>query len=381
MGDGQKIRFGLIGGGEGAFIGAVHRRAAELDGEAELVAGCCGSSPERARSAGVRLHGLSPDRAYGTTSELFASEAALPAELRMQFVIVATPNDSHVSIARDALAHGFHVACDKPLAADLASAEALVNSRATNGCKFAVTYNYTGYPMVRQARALVAAGALGKLRRVQCEYLQGWLASDIDAGNKQANWRTDPSRAGASGCFGDIGSHAENLVSFVSGLEIERLCADLSAFVPGRRLDDDGNVLLRFRGGARGVISASQVALGEENALALRLYGERGALEWAQQEPNTLKLRTLDRPLQILRTGGGGLAPVTLASTRFPAGHPEGFLEAFANVYRGFIGDIRGRADMLYPGLTDGLRGMKFLDRVVASSRAGGVWMDMEQAA
>ena len=378
MGEMQKLKFGLIGGGEGAFIGAVHRLAAELDGEAELVAGCCGSTPERAHTAGMRLYGLPPERAYGTVVQMLAGEQELPASERMQFVIVATPNHTHVDIAEAALWHGFPVVCDKPLATDLDSAKRLASVVGTTGLPLAVTYNYTGYPMVREARALVTSGVLGRIRRVHCEYFQGWLATKAEAENKQANWRTDPAQAGGSGCFGDIGSHAENLVHFVTGLPIKSLCADLSAFVPGRRLDDDGNVLLRFEGGARGVICASQIAVGEENALSIRVYGERGGLEWRQQEPNSLVLRMMDKPMQILRAGVGNLAPITSRSTRLPAGHPEGFLEAFANIYRGFMADLRGEGNAEYPHIEDGVRGMLFLDRVVASSRYGGQWLDME---
>ncbi|MBM4202958.1 MAG: Gfo/Idh/MocA family oxidoreductase [Gammaproteobacteria bacterium] len=374
MGESQKLRFGLIGGGEGAFIGAVHRIAAELDGEAELVATCAGSDPERARAFGVSRYGVDPTRSYGSTAELFKQEAQLPESQRLHYVIIATPNHTHVGLAADALDAGFHVACDKPLGSDLRSAEALWRLHRSLGKKFLVTYNYTGYPMLREARARVAAGELGALRRIQCEYLQGWLAGAIDGDNKQANWRTDPSRAGAAGCFGDIGSHAENLVRFVSGLAIDRVCADLSTFVPGRRLDDDGNVLLRFSGGAKGVIGASQVAFGEENALSLRIYGERGSFTWTQQEPNSLILRLDGQPMQTLRTGSSGLSVSTLAATRLPPGHPEGFLEAFANLYRNFHADIRGESGALYPQLEDGLRGMRFLDCVVKSSAKGGIW-------
>jgi predicted dehydrogenase len=374
MGDSQKLRFGLIGGGEGAFIGGVHRIAAELDGEAELVATCAGSDPARARAFGVSRYGVEAARSYGSAAELFRRESELPESLRLHYVIIATPNNTHVALAADALDAGFHVACDKPLSADLRSAQGLWRQHRRSGKKFLVTYNYTGYPMVREARARVAAGELGALRRIQCEYLQGWLAGAIDGENKQANWRTDPARAGAAGCFGDIGSHAENLVRFVSGLAIDRVSADLSTFVPGRRLDDDGNVLLRFSGGAKGVLSASQVAVGEENALSLRIYGERGSLCWAQQEPNSLLLRLHGQPMQTLRTGIGGMAMSSVAATRLPPGHPEGFLEAFANLYRNFHADIRGESGALYPRLEDGVRGMRFLDCVVRSSREGGLW-------
>jgi len=309
---------------------------------------------------------------------MLAGERARATAERMQFVIVATPNHTHVIIAEAALKHGFPVVCDKPVATDLESARRLAAVVRATGLPLAVTYNYTGYPMVREARALIAGGVLGRVRRVQCEYMQGWLATPAEVDNKQANWRTDPAQAGGSGCFGDIGSHAENLVHFVTGMPIKSLCADLSTFVPGRRLDDDGNVLLRFEGGARGVICASQIAVGEENALSIRVYGERGGLEWRQQEPNSLILRLIDKPIQILRAGGGSLAPITIRSTRLPGGHPEGFLEAFANIYRGFMADVRGEGNFEYPRIEDGVRGMLFLDRVVASSRYGGQWLDME---
>jgi predicted dehydrogenase len=382
MGATQTFRFGLIGGGEGAFIGAVHRLAAELDGEAELVATCAGSRPERARAFGTQRYGVDPDRSYGSTREMFDAEAARPESDRMHYVIIATPNHSHVALAADALDAGFHVACDKPLATDVHSAEALARLFSASGLRFMVTYNYTGYPMVREARALIASGTLGAIRRVQCEYFQGWLSRAIDGDNKQASWRTDPSKAGATGCFGDIGSHAENLVAFVTGLAIDRLCADLSTFVPGRRLDDDGNVLVRFRNGARGVISASQVAFGEENALSIRVYGERGSIAWTQQEPNSLAVHIDGSPLQVMRTGTPGVSAQAVTATRFPAGHPEGFLEAFANLYRGFHADLRGETPSGlapdYPGLDDGLRGVRFLDRVVVSSTRGGAWISME---
>ncbi|MEZ5559819.1 MAG: Gfo/Idh/MocA family oxidoreductase [Pseudomonadales bacterium] len=390
MDDFRRVRMGMVGGGEGAFIGPVHRAAAELDGAVELVCGAFSSDPERSRRSGRTLYRLPPERCYDSWQALLATEAKLPAAERMQFLTVATPNHLHAEIARAAMAAGFHVLCDKPLATDLAEAESLqaeAGRRAALGhpVLVGVTYNYTGYPMVREARELIASGALGSIRRVQCEYLQGWLAHPLP-GNKQADWRTDPGRAGAAGCFGDIGSHCENLVSFTTGLEIESLCADLSTFVPGRRLDDDGSVLLRFRGGARGTIQASQVALGEENSLSLRVYGDCGALAWSQQEPNSLLVRYADRPYEVRRTGGAGLGGAGVQAARLPAGHPEGFLEAFANVYRGFgravaaceAGAAEAAAAAVdYPTLADGVRGMRFIDAVVRSSTAGGRWVSL----
>lgn len=374
-----RVRMGMIGGGEGAFIGPVHRMAAELDGRISLVCGAFSSDPVRSRRSGVGRYGLPAERCYGDWPEMLAAEAALPDDGRMQFVTIVTPNHLHFPAARDALLAGFDVVCDKPLCLDLDQAETLAAMAAAQDRRVAVTFNYTGYPMVRQARALVAAGTLGPVRRVVCEYLQGWLAAD-QPDNKQAHWRTDPARAGAAGCFGDIGSHCENLVSYVTGLDIAQVCADLSTFVPGRRLDDDGNVLLRFAGGARGVILASQVAAGEENGLVLRVYGERGGLCWRQQSPNSLAVLPADAPPLTYRTGGAGLAPAAQAATRLPAGHPEGYLEAFAVIYRAFADSLTGAAPASapdYPTLADGVRGMRFLSAVVASSARGGVWTDL----
>ena len=373
----QKLRFALIGGGEGSFIGAVHRLAAELDSEAELVAGCFGSDPERSIRSGQFLYGLPASRCYGDVQALLEGEMVLPEAERIQFVIIATPNHTHFPIARATLEAGFHVVCDKPMVLTVKESRALQESLASSDCLFAVTYNYTGYPMVSEARRLVRSGALGTIRRVQCEYLQGWLATDEEeSGNKQAEWRTDPARSGAAGCFGDIGSHAENLVHFVTGLKIEALCAELSTFVAGRRLDDDGNVLLRFAGGARGVISASQIAIGEENALSIRVYGTKGSIAWSQESPNSLTVRWQDRPLEVRRSGG---PDVPDGQTRLPAGHPEGYLEAFANVYRAFYARMNGAAESEYPDFSDGLRGVRFIERVVESSAQGGTWLSFQE--
>jgi predicted dehydrogenase len=281
-------------------------------------------------------------------------------------------------MASAALKSGYHVVCDKPVTHDLSQALSLQSEVSQAGLEFALTHNYTGYPMVREARELVRGGTLGQLRRVDCSYLQGWLAQP-QKHSKQAEWRTDPARAGAAGCFGDIGSHAENLVSFVTGLEIESLCADLSTFVDGRRLDDDGNVLLRFHGGARGIISASQIAAGKENDLSLKVFGERGGLEWAQADPNTLTVRWADKPIEVRRTAGPGVSAVSASAARVPAGHPEGYLEAFAEIYRNFYGALRGSGRADFPRIADGVRGLRFIDRVVASSAAGGVWRELEE--
>jgi len=379
MADNGKLRFGLVGGGEGAFIGQVHRMAAELDGQAQLVCGAFASDPQRALRSGQQIYHLPPQRCYATYSEMFSAELALAPEQRMQFVIIAVPNHLHYPVAEAALLAGFDVVCDKPLTMDLQQALQLQQLQARQQRAFAVTFNYSGYPMIRQARDLVASGALGKLRRVSCSYLQGWLATDQPQ-NKQAQWRTDPQRAGAAGCFGDIGSHAENLLSYVSGLSVQRLCADLSSFVPGRALDDDGNVLLQMQGGARGVISASQIATGVENDLSLQIYGESGSLQWHQAQANSLTVRWLDQPAQLFRTAGAGLAPAAQQASRLPAGHPEGYLEAFAEIYRCFFAELRGQASGGYPTLADGVRGMRFIEKVVASASAGATWVEMADA-
>ncbi len=380
---GRKVRMGMIGGGEGAFIGAVHRMAAELDGEIELVCGAFSSDPERSRRSGESLYRLTPDRCYADYVTLFEAEAALDAEHRMDFVTIATPNHLHFDAARRAIEAGFHVVCDKPVTHRLEDALALSSLLEGSDCLFCLTHNYTGYPMIREARALVASGALGNLRRADCEYLQGWLSvAEESAGNKQAEWRTDPARSGAAGCFGDIGSHAQNLLEFVTGQRISRLCADLSTWIPGRALDDDGNVLVHLDGGARGVISASQVAVGEENGLELRVYGEKGGLSWSQTEPNSLVLKWPDRSLEVRRTGGPSVSGEATSATRLPSGHPEGYLEAFAVLYRDFARSIlaresgdRVRPDV--PGIEEGVRGMRFIEGVVASSNQGGVWLNI----
>ena len=379
----------MSGAARGAFIGAVHRMAAQLDGRIELACGAFSSDPERSRQAGAALYGLPPERSYGTASEMFHSESARAAAERMDFVVIATPNHTHFPIAREALETGFHVMSDKPATFDLAEARELASLAEEAGLIFGLTHNYTGYPMVKEARHLVRSGAFGAVRRVVVEYIQGWLASpEEQAGNKQAEWRTDPARSGAAGCMGDIGTHGENLAEYVTGLRIESLCADLTTFVPGRRLEDDGNVLLRFEGGAKGVLFASQIAVGEENGLRLRVYGETGGLEWMQMEPNSLIVRWPDRPLEVRRTGGPGVGDAATGATRLPAGHPEGFLEAFAILYRNFADTLEARAtgrapspeNLDFPTIADGVRGMAFIETVVASSRAGAQWLDFPES-
>jgi predicted dehydrogenase len=374
----RRLRAGIVGGGRGAFIGSVHRMAAELDGEARVVAGAMSSHPEIARASAADWF---LERAYTSYEEMASAEAA--AEDGIDFVIVAAPNDLHYPVARAFLAAGIHVVCDKPLALTLAEGEALARMVEEGTALFALTHNYTGYPAVRQARDMVRAGQLGEIRKVMVEYTQDWLMEPIEGrGNKQAVWRTDPARAGLGGAVGDIGSHAQNLLEFVTGLPIESLCADLSTFVPGRRLDDDANILVRLRGGAKGTLVCSQIACGEENRLAIRVYGSAAGLEWHQEEPNTLLYKAAGRPWECLRTGEGYMSDAAKAVTRLPPGHPEGYLEAFASLYRCFMRDVRrvaeGQPPMRdYPGVQDGLRGLRFIGQAVVSSRAGAVWLNL----
>ena len=380
-----KLRMGLIGGGEGSFIGVVHRIAAELDGKIAIVGGAFASDPDRSRRSGVEIYGLPLSRCYGSFDDLIEQECALDPSERMQFVTLATPNHVHFEHAKTALEAGFHVMSDKPMTFDLGQALELKRTVAKTGKVFGLTHNYTGYPMIKEARHLVRSGAVGKVRRINIEYIQGWLATSEEAiGNKQAEWRTDPNRSGAAGCMGDIGTHGENLAEYVTGLQIESLCADLTTFVPGRQLEDDGNVLLRFEGGAKGVLSASQVAVGVENGLTLRVYGETGGIEWAQMEPNSLIVRWPDRPYEVRRTGAAGVSDASLAASRIPPGHPEGFLEAFALLYRNFahaVSDAESgkkvdASSYDFPTVDDGVRGMQFIETVVKSSQDGAVWLD-----
>ena len=380
----RKIRYGMIGGGRGAFIGAVHRIAANMDGQIELVAGAFSADPAKSKASGADLF-LDPKRVHGSFQEMLAAESARPASDRIDFVAIVTPNHVHFPAAKAALEAGFHVLSDKPATFNLAEAKELATIVKKTGLLYGLTHNYTGYPLVKEARALVAAGKLGKIRKVVVEYPQGWLATRLEAtGQKQAGWRTDPKRSGAAGCIGDIGTHAENLAEYITGLQISELAADITAFVKGRKLDDDGNVLLRFKGGAKGILHASQISVGEENNLNIRVYGEKGGLEWHQREPNTLLLKWLDQPMQVYRTANGYLSPAALAAGRTPPAHPEGYLEAFANIYRNFAGAIRARLEKRklakndpagdYPKIEDGVRGMAFIEAVVASSKANAVW-------
>lgn len=378
----SKIRMGMVGGGEGAFIGAVHRIAAALDGEIELVCGAFSSDPQRAQRSGALLH-LPQERVYDDYRVMMTAEAALPAAQRMQFVAIVTPNDLHLSVAEVALRSGFHVLSDKPATLNLQEALRLRDIVHETGLLYGLTHTYNGYPLVKEARARIAAGELGSIRKIVVEYPQGWLADPAATlDNKQAMWRLDPARAGSSCCMGDIGVHAANLAEYVSGLRTTEICADLSTFVPGRALDDDGAVLMRFDNGARGVLHASQISVGEENTLSIRVYGELGGLEWHQQEPNTLWLKWPDRPTQMLRTGGAYLGALAAANTRTPMGHPEGYLEAFANIYLAFAGQIRAResgqpvdersADC--PGIDAAIRGMAFIELAVAASASDTKW-------
>ena len=382
---GRKLRYGMIGGGRGAFIGAVHRIAAQMDGQAELVAGAFSSDPQRSRDSAADLF-VSAERAYGSYRDMAVAEAARPPGERLDFVVVVTPNDQHFPAATLFLEHGFNVVCDKPVTLTLAEARTLRETVARSGKVFALTHNYTGNAMVKQARELVRSGALGTLRKVVVEYSQGWLARDIEStGQKQASWRTDPARSGAAGCMGDIGTHAENLARYVTRLRITELCAELSTFVPGRRLDDDGNLLLRFEGGARGVLHSSQIAVGEENNLILRVYGSEASLEWQQEHPNELIVKYPDRPREILRRGNAYVDVAAQRVTRVPAGHPEGYLEAFANLYReafrAIAAEVGGEPppnDIDLPDIDDGVAGMAFIEAAVASARQGAAWVSVD---
>ncbi|CAG1019054.1 putative oxidoreductase YdgJ [Burkholderiaceae bacterium] len=376
----RKLRCAMVGGGRDAFIGRVHRHAMALDGRIELVAGALSSQPEKARASGRDL-GLRDERNHGSWQALLAHELLLPADQRIDFVVIVTPNDVHYEVAKAFADAGVHVVCDKPLVHTSEQAAELAQIVERRGTVFGVTYNYSGYPMVREAREMVRAGVIGEVRKVVVEYHQGWLATQ-PAGNKQAEWRADPARSGAAGAIADIGSHAENLVATVTGLRIESLCADLHAFVPGRRLDDDASLLLRFHGGARGVLIASQIAAGCENDLRLRVFGSLGTLDWRQETPDRLVHARIDGPRQILTRGSPWLSEAAQRACRTPAGHPEAFIEAFANVYRGVCADIHARlagsrADPIeadYPRIEDGARGVRFIEKAVQSAASAHKW-------
>jgi len=383
----RKLRMGMVGGGKDAFIGAIHRHAAFMDGLIELSCGALSINPEIAVDSARSLF-LPADRTYLTFEEMIKKEAALPKEQRMDFVTIVTPNFAHHGPAMMALENGFHVVVEKPITFTLDEAKQLKKKVEETGLLLCLTHTYSGYPMVKQAKAMVKEGKLGKIRKVYVEYPQGWLSKLSEReGNAQAAWRTDPKRSGKSGCMGDIGTHAAHLAEYITGLKITKICADLNIMVEGRMLDDDGGVLLKFDNGAAGVLMASQVAAGEENALKIRVYGEKGGVEWAQQEPNTLLVKWLDQPTQIYRAGGNfgdRLSPFATQNCRTPGGHPEGYLEAFGNIYRNFALTLAARIDgttpteqMLdFPQVEEGIRGMAFIDNVVASAQSDKKWFD-----
>jgi predicted dehydrogenase len=380
----RKLKMGMVGGGSGALIGAVHRRAAAMDGEVQFVAGALSSTSEKALASGRQL-GLPDKRNYASWERMLDEELSLPEEERVDFVSVVTPNHMHYPIARTFAEAGFNVVLDKPMVHTSEQAEDLTRVVEGSGVVFAVTYNYTGYPMVKQARHMVREGLLGDIRKVIVEYNQGWLASRLEeAGAKQAEWRTDPARSGIAGAIGDIGSHAENLVYTITGLEVSEICADLTTFVGGRRLDDDGNLLIRYEGGAKGVMIASQVSAGEENDLRIRIYGTEGGLEWRQEEPNYLYHRPAEEPERVLKRGNGYLYEEAKRASRLPPGHPEAFFEAFANVYKGVAATIRVRQEQVepdelpwdYPTVYDGARGVHFIEKTVESGRSDKKWLD-----
>lgn len=377
----EKVRMGMVGGGIGAFIGAVHRLAANLDGDIELVCGAFSSDAERSQQSGAELY-LSQQRCYASYQEMFAAEATLPASQRMQFVAIVTPNHLHFPVACEAIKNGFHVISDKPATFDFNEAVALAELLDKHDVLYALTHTYTGYPMIKQAQHLVANGTLGDITKVVVEYSQGWLASADDEQSKQAAWRLDPKYAGVSCCVGDIGVHAANLAEYVCQSLIESICADLGSVVPDRQLDDDAAILLRFENGARGVLLSSQIASGDENNLRLRVHGTEASLDWSQLEPNSLWLKHRNAPAQLLRTGVGELSPNAMRAIRTPAGHPEGYIEAFANIYRNFTGQIRSfemgdASDNLrhdVPGIDEALRGMAFIESAVEASQSDQKW-------
>ena len=378
----RKLRYGMIGGGRGAFIGGVHRIAASMDGQAVLTAGAFSSDAARSKASGEDLF-LDPGRVYGSYGEMARTEAKKPAAERLDFIVIVTPNHQHYPPAKLFLEAGFNVVCDKPVTFSLAEARKLRAVVQKTKKVFVLTHNYTGNAMVKQARALVRSGHLGDIRKIVAEYPQGWLSTALEAGGqKQAAWRTDPKRSGAAGCIGDIGTHAENLARYITGLSIESLCADLTTFVPGRALDDDGNILVRFKGGAKGIIHASQISVGEENNLNIRVYGTKAAIEWHQEHPNELVVKYPDKPREVWRRGNGYVGPAAAGVTRIPAGHPEGYLEAFGNIYREAFRAIRAEVagqplpkDLDFPTIDDGVEGMAFIESCVRSSKLGAKWV------
>jgi predicted dehydrogenase len=378
----RKLRMGMVGGGRDSFIGSVHHKGATMDGDVELVAGALSSTPEKAKLSAADLH-VPPVRAYGTWEEMLAKEAALPEEERIDFVSIATPNHLHFPIAKAFVEAGFNVVLDKPMVHTSVQAASLIDAVEKAGVVFAVTYNYTGYPMVKQARHMVQQGMLGEIRKVIVEYSQSWLLTKLeDTGHKQADWRTDPKRAGLGGAIGDIGTHAENLMSTITGLELEEICADLTSFLPGRLLDDDAMVLLRFTSGAKGFLTASQISAGYENNLNIRIFGTKAGLTWHQEHPNYLTYAPADEPVQVLSRGNDYLCEAAQRAARLPWGHPEAFHEAFANVYLNATDTMRARLmgveptvlELDFPTVYDGARGVFFVERVVESSMSDRKW-------
>jgi predicted dehydrogenase len=375
----RKLRYGMVGGGQNAFIGAVHRIAANLDGQIELVAGAFSSDAKNSQTTGEQLF-LNPKRVYGSYAEMAKAEAALPADERIDFVSIVTPNFLHAPVATTFLKAGFHVVCDKPMTLSLKEAKALRDTVRRSGKVFALTHNYTGYPMVKEARELVRTGKLGTILKVVAEYPQGWLLDKIEtSGQKQASWRMDPKKAGASSCVGDIGTHAENLGRYITGLKIDELCTEFTSFIPGRKLEDDANMLIRYKGGAKGVLHCSQISCGEENDLNIRVYGTKGSLAWRQEHPNELKLVLKNEPAHTLRRGNGYVSDVAKKFTRLPAGHPEAFIEAFANIYLEAIAAIRAnlageRGSFDFPTVDDGVEGMAFIETAVKSAKSNAKW-------
>ncbi len=382
----RKLRMGMVGGGVGAFIGAVHRLAANLDGQIELVCGAFSSNPEKSKKTGEELY-LDPSRVYGSFKEMIETEAGLPEDVRMDFVSIVTPNHVHAEPALLSLEHGFPVIIDKPLCFNMEEAFAIKKKVEETGLPFALTHTYTGYPMVKEARQIVKSGKLGSVRKIMVEYPQGWLAQkEEDGDNKQAAWRTDPKRSGKSGAYGDIGTHAANMAEYVSGLNVTKVLSQLSKVVKGRLLDDDASALLEFEGGVPGVLTVSQISAGEENGIKVRVYGESGGLIWTQRDPNSLVLTWGDKPHETLRTGTGYVSEAAQANSRTPAGHPEGYLEAFANIYRNFAKHLRAHSEGKehnmdiydYPEIEDGVHGMSMVDAMVESTEKGNVWVSVE---
>ena len=377
---------GMIGGGVGAFIGAVHRLAANLDGQIELVCGAFSSNPEKSKQTGEELF-LEPTRVYGSFQEMIETEATLPEGVRMDFVSIVTPNHVHAEPALSALEHGFPVIIDKPLCFSMDEAHSIKAKVEETGLPFALTHTYTGYPMVKEARQLFKHGKFGKIRKIMVEYPQGWLAEKLESeDNKQASWRTDPTKSGKSGAYGDIGTHAANMGEYVSGLKVTKVLSQLSTVVEGRLLDDDASAFLEFEGGVPGVLSVSQISAGEENAIKVRVFGESGGIMWTQRDPNSLNVMWNDKADEVYRTGSGYVSEAAQANSRTPAGHPEGYLEAFANIYRNFAMHLRAHSEGKehnmdvydYPGIEDGVHGMSLVDAVVESTKKGNVWVTVK---